>query len=140
LEVMNSETGTESYEIGANARRHITVYPGNTVVMKPQVKKIVTLFGRLVDANGNPIGATQIKNHVGLTRTENDGRFVIDVDKNNPDLGIATPDDSVCEVRLDIESNRGALWLGDISCDKGDFVWQEAKGTQERDDEKDIRS
>ena len=109
---MNSETGTESYEIGANARRHITVYPGNTVVMKPQVKKIVTLFGRLVDANGNPIGATQIKNHVGLTRTENDGRFVI----------------------------RGALWLGDISCDKGDFVWQEAKGTQERDDEKDIRS
>lgn len=50
---MNSETGTESYEIGANARRHITVYPGNTVVMKPQVKKIVTLFGRrIVDANG----------------------------------------------------------------------------------------
>lgn len=39
LEVMNSETGTESYDIGANARRHITVYPGNTVVMKPQVKK-----------------------------------------------------------------------------------------------------
>ncbi len=60
-EVMNSETGTESYEIGANARRHITVYPGNTVVMKPQVKKIVTLFGRLVDANGAPIGAMQIK-------------------------------------------------------------------------------
>ena len=140
LEVMNSETGTESYEIGANARRHITVYPGNTVVMKPQVKKIVTLFGRLVDANGAPVGAMQIKNHVGLTRTENDGRFVIDVDKNNPVLSIATPDDSVCEVRLDIESNRGALWLGDISCDKGDFVWQEAKGTQERDDEKDIRS
>lgn len=98
-EVMNSETGTESYEIGANARRHITVYPGNTVVMKPQVKKIVTLFGRLVDANGAPIGAMQIKNHVGLTRTENDGRFVIDVDKNNPVLSIATPDDSVCEVR-----------------------------------------
>ncbi|MDU6454580.1 MAG: CS1-pili formation C-terminal domain-containing protein, partial [Enterobacter hormaechei] len=102
LEVMNSETGTESYEIGANARRHITVYPGNTVVMKPQVKKIVTLFGRLVDANGAPVGAMQIKNHVGLTRTENDGRFVIDVDKNNPVLSIATPDDSVCEVRLDI--------------------------------------
>ena len=140
LEVMNSETGTESYDIGANARRHITVYPGNTVVMKPQVKKIVTLFGRLVDANGNPVSATQIKNHVGLTRTENDGRFVIDVDKNNPVLSIATPDDSVCEVRLDIASNRGALWLGDISCDKGDFVWQEAKGTRERDDEKDIRS
>ncbi|MDP4409631.1 CS1-pili formation C-terminal domain-containing protein, partial [Escherichia coli] len=85
------------------------VYPGNTVVMKPQVKKIVTLFGRLVDANGAPVGAMQIKNHVGLTRTENDGRFVIDVDKNNPVLSIATPDDSVCEVRLDIESNRGAL-------------------------------
>ena len=63
-----------------------------------------------------------------------------DLDKNNSVLSIATPDDSVCEVRLDIESNRGALWLGDISCDKGDFVWQEAKGTQERDDEKDIRS
>ena len=61
---------------------------------------------------------------------------MIDVDKNNPVLSIATPDDSVCEVRPDIESNRGALWLGDISCDKGDFVWQEAKGTQERDDEK----
>ena len=61
---------------------------------------------------------------------------MIDVDKNNPVLSIATPDDSVCEVRTDIESNRGALWLGDISCDKGDFVWQEAKGTQERDDEK----
>ena len=95
---------------------------------------------RIVDANGNPVSATQIKNHVGLTRTENDGRFVIDVDKNNPVLSIATPDDSVCEVRLDIASNRGALWLGDISCDKGDFVWQEAKGTRERDDEKDIRS
>ena len=67
---MNSETGTESYEIGANARRHITVYPGNTVVMKPQVKKIVTLFGRLVDANGAPIGAMQIK----TTSADPDGK------------------------------------------------------------------
>jgi hypothetical protein len=140
LEVMNSETGTESYDIGSNARRHITVYPGNTVVMKPNVKKIVTLFGRLVDEHGQPIGATQIKNHVGITRTEQDGRFVIDVDKNNPILSIATPDDSLCELRLDIESNRGALWLGDITCDKGNYVWQETNGMMERDNEKAIRS
>lgn len=135
MEILNNAETLDSYDIPDNARGKISVYPGNVVYLQPQVKKIITVFGRLVNAEGNAISSREIKNKIGLAKTDKDGRFVIDIDRNNPKLNIATADDSVCALTLNITSSEGALWLGDIKCDQENYVWQETDAQGEKKNE-----
>ncbi|MEM6162363.1 CS1-pili formation C-terminal domain-containing protein [Erwinia sp. P6884] len=126
MEILNNADTLDSYDVVDGGRRTVSVYPGNVIYMQPQVKKIVTVFGRLVGQNGQAIANREIKNRFGLAQSGADGRFVIDIDRNHPQLNIATGDDSVCALTLNITSTDGALWLGDVQCDQGSYVWQQS--------------
>lgn len=121
-ELLNNADTMDSYDIADGARRTVSVYPGNVVYIQPNVKKIVTVFGRLINPDGSISKNSQIKNMIGLARSGNDGRFVIDVDMNNPMLSIANTDESICSIKLDITKNNGALWIGDVTCDHQNYA------------------
>ena len=123
---MNNANTMESYEISEGARRTISVYPGNVIYLQPKVKRVVTVFGRLINSDGSVAVNRQLKNKIGIARTGNDGRFVIDVDLNNPQLSIATKDDSLCSLQLNITQSDGAVWIGDVKCDRNNYVWQQS--------------
>lgn len=126
MELMNNANTMESYEISEGARRTVSVYPGNVIYLQPKVKRVVTVFGRLINSDGSVAVNRQLKNKIGIARTGDDGRFVIDVDLNNPQLSIATKDDSLCSLQLNITQSDGAVWIGDVKCDRNNYVWQQS--------------
>lgn len=122
IELMNSADTLDNYEIDDSYKNKVALYPGNVVHLTPKVKKIVTVFGRLVDRYGHSLAKRRIKNSFGLAETESDGRFVIDVDTLKPVLDIETSDNSVCSITLEFKSTQGAQWLGDVKCAADSYV------------------
>ena len=122
IELMNSADTLDNYEIDDSYKNKVALYPGNVVHLTPRVKKIVTVFGRLVDKYGHSLAKRRIKNSFGLAETESDGRFVIDVDTLKPVLDIETSDNSVCSITLEFKSTQGAQWLGDVKCTADSYV------------------
>ncbi|WP_082502290.1 MULTISPECIES: CS1-pili formation C-terminal domain-containing protein [unclassified Erwinia] len=116
LSLMNSAEDLDSYEVSSGAKNSVTLYPGNVVYLQPQVRKIVTVFGRLLDGQGQPLANRKIKNRFGLAESGSDGRFVIDVDTQHPVLNIETSDQSQCAIDLQIKPKTGAQWIGDVHC------------------------
>lgn len=115
----NSKDTKDSFEI-IESKKEVTLYPGNiyTYDVRNSIKELITVFGVLVQENGEVIGNTRLDNHIGSTITDAQGEFVIDVDKKFPIVTARTAAGNICEADLDIVSNRGATWLGNIVCNE----------------------
>lgn len=50
--------------------------------MKPEIKQMVTVSGRIRAEDGTLLAHAHINNHIGRTRTDGNGEFVMDIDKN----------------------------------------------------------
>ncbi len=50
-------------------------YPGNIALYQPEVRQLVTVFGRLKLPNGEYIKYASIRNHIGRTKTDQNGEF-----------------------------------------------------------------
>ena len=59
-------------------------------VIEPEVKQMVTVSGRIRAEDGTLLANARINNHIGRTRTDENGEFVMDVDKNIPPSILAT--------------------------------------------------
>ncbi len=57
---------------------------GNVAVIEPEVKQMVTVSGRIRAEDGTLLANARINNHIGRTRTDENGEFVMDVDKKYP--------------------------------------------------------
>lgn len=116
VELMNNKNSAESFDITTKRKSSLTLYPGNVAVIEPQIKQMVTVFGRIKAEDGTLLANANINNHIGRTRTDEKGEFVMDVDKKFPVIDFSYRQDQTCEVALDLSKAQGAVWVGDVVC------------------------
>ncbi|MEH0884486.1 TcfC E-set like domain-containing protein [Enterobacter sp. UNJFSC 003] len=116
LEIMNDRNSEDSFDIVSGRKQSLNLYPGNVGVVAPEVKSMVTVFGRVRYPNGQLAANTDIHNHIGKTRTDAKGEFAIDIDKTFPAITLVSANGNICEADLDLEKARGAAWVGDVQC------------------------
>ena len=92
------------------------LYPGNVAVIEPEVKQMVPVSGRIRAEDGTLLANARINNHIGRTRTDENGEFVMDVDKKYPTIDFSYGGNKTCEVALELSQARGAVWVGDVVC------------------------
>ena len=90
MELQNSKNSLDSYDIVSGRKSRLTLYPGNVAVIEPEVKQMVTVSGRIRAEDGTLLANARINNHIGRTRTDENGEFVMDVDKKYPTIDFAT--------------------------------------------------
>ncbi|MBP6116038.1 MAG: CS1-pili formation C-terminal domain-containing protein [Neisseriaceae bacterium] len=118
VELMNDKNSMDSVNIVKGKTQNVTLYPGNVAVYRPEVKQLVTVFGRLTTEQGEALANAQIKNHIGKTVTDSSGAFSMDVDKRYPTISLVD-DSQQCDVELDLAKAQGVLWVGDLDCGVG---------------------
>lgn len=116
VELQNSKNSLDSYDIVSGRKSHLTLYPGNVAVIEPEVKQMVTVSGRIRAEDGTLMANARINNHIGRTRTDVNGEFVMDVDKKYPTIDFNYGGNKTCEVALELSNARGAVWVGDVVC------------------------
>ncbi len=65
------------------------------------VSRTVTVIGRVVDAQGQPLRGAQVHNHVGRSVAEADGFFTLEMSANKPEVEIRHPGIEQCRFTLD---------------------------------------
>src|SRR5699024_11954560 len=88
VELQNSKNSLDSYDIVSGRKSHLTLYPGNDAVIEPEVKQMVTVSGRIRAEDGTLLANARINNHIGRTRTDENGEFDMYVDKKYPTIDI----------------------------------------------------
>ncbi len=116
VELMNDKNSMDSFDIVKGRTQNVTLYPGNVAVYKPEVKQLVTVFGRMTNGKGQAIANAAVRNHIGKTVTDAKGAFSMDVDKRFPGVSLTTEDHETCDVDLDLKQARGVKWVGEVSC------------------------
>jgi Mat/Ecp fimbriae outer membrane usher protein len=84
------------------------------------VRKIVTLAGRLQDADGRPLAGAAVINHAGRTMSDSDGFFSVDVSASQPELEIKLNGQRQCLFKLAANPPAKAQdvqFVGDIRCE-----------------------
>lgn len=114
LNIRSSELSDSSYQITDNGSRNITLYPGNVVAIKPSIKQMVTVFGRLVDESGKPLKHAKINNHIGITTSDQNGNFAVDVDKRHPRVTVKLENDKKFDMVMNLSSDNATKWLGTV--------------------------
>ncbi|HFZ1321495.1 TPA: CS1-pili formation C-terminal domain-containing protein [Klebsiella aerogenes] len=130
VELQNSKNSLDSYDIVSGRKSHLTLYPGNVAVIEPEVKQMVTVSGRIRAEDGTLLANARINNHIGRTRTDENGEFVMDVDKKYPTIDFSYGGNKTCEVALELSQARGAVWVGDVVC-SGLSSWAAVQQTGE---------
>lgn len=116
IELMNDKTSVDSVSIAEGRKSRVVLYPGNVALLQPEVKQMVTIFGRVYYPNGELAANANIHNHIGKTKTDAKGEFSLDVDKRYPVLTLIEANGDICESTLELDHARGAAWLGDVRC------------------------
>jgi len=116
MEIMNDKNSEDSFDIVSGRKHTVTLYPGNVGVVEPEVKSMVTVFGRIRYPNGQVASNADIHNHIGKTRTDAKGEFAMDIDKKFPVITLVSASGALCEADLDLDKARGAAWVGDVKC------------------------
>lgn len=84
------------------------------------VRKIVTLAGRLQNAAGRPLAGAAVINHAGRTISDSDGFFTVDVSASQPELEIKLNGQRQCLFKLAANPPAQAQdvqFVGDIRCE-----------------------
>lgn len=117
VELLNDKNSEDSFDIASGRVKNVVLYPGNVAVHQPELKQMVTVFGRMKSPDGTLLASAQVRNHIGRTQTDTQWQFAMDVDKRYPVISLQQDDKQICEAELDLSSARGVLWVGDVICD-----------------------
>lgn len=84
-----------------------------------RVMKTVTLMGRLVNRDGEPLGGARVVNHAGRTVTGADGMFTLELHEKNPVVNIEHHSGLECEIRLDpqVQKRDELIFAGNVLCE-----------------------
>lgn len=117
IQLMNDGKSKDSFDIVSGRNKAVTLYPGNIALYQPEVRQLVTVFGRLKSPDGEYIKYASIRNHIGRTKTDQNGEFSMDVDVRYPVISLLQDDQqTICEADLNLQGARGALWVGEVTC------------------------
>lgn len=118
IQLMNDGKSKDSFDIVSGRNKSVTLYPGNIAFYQPEVRQLVTVFGRLKSPDGEYIKYASIRNHIGRTKTDKNGEFSMDVDVRYPVISLLQEDEkTICEADLNLQGARGALWVGEVTCE-----------------------
>lgn len=94
----------------------VGLYPGNVTRLTWPVRRLVAMFGRLTFANGQPVGAAQVRTEGGIGQTDNSGYFQIEAG-DGAELTALLPDGRSCKIQPP-RSSRGEQFvkLGTLIC------------------------
>ncbi len=89
-----------------------------------RVMKIVTVMGRLVDKQGNPLAGAKVINHAGRTVTASDGMFTLELHKKNPVVSIEHASGVQCEIHMrpDEQKRDEIIFAGNVTCEGRELV------------------
>lgn len=101
----------------ARARYHLN--RGGVAYQRVRVMKTLTLFGRLLDAQGQALKGYHVLNHASRGVTEVDGFFSMELSVSEPTLEVVRGDKVVCQFVLDLATlpkEDDVLMAGDLRC------------------------
>lgn len=116
VELRNDKNSLDSVSIGQGRHNSVVLYPGNVAKIKPEIKQMVTIFGRIRYPNGDIASNTPLNNHIGKTITDINGEFSLDIDKKYPVITLIKDNGDLCESELSLHDKKGVAWLGEVSC------------------------
>lgn len=116
IELTNAKNAMDSVNIINGRKNSAVLYPGNIAIIAPSIQQTVTVFGRLHDATGQVIARQEIRSEMSKAQSDEHGEFSIDVDKRHPRLSVHFKNGTQCETTVNIKQARGAVWLGDLTC------------------------
>ncbi|MGL4545393.1 MAG: CS1-pili formation C-terminal domain-containing protein, partial [Plesiomonas sp.] len=112
VEVSDNESGEVTFDT-TEATKQVTLSPGNVTSFKPNFKQLITVFGRLSNAKGEPMAGINLRNHIGTARTNADGSFSIDIDVAHPEI-LADNGKQDFEIDIKLQNPKATLLLGDV--------------------------
>ncbi|WP_095058641.1 CS1-pili formation C-terminal domain-containing protein [Pseudomonas sp. Irchel s3f7] len=92
---------------------------GGIEYRKVTVMKTLTVLGRLVDGQGQPLKGHHVINHASRGVTEVDGFFSMEMHAGTPTLEVRQGNQLLCQFRLDADRHRSennVLMIGDLRC------------------------
>ncbi|MGB3122361.1 MAG: CS1-pili formation C-terminal domain-containing protein [Pseudomonas sp.] len=101
------------------ARSPYHLNKGGVEYRKVSVMKTVTVLGRLLDAQGNPLKGHHVINHASRGVSEVDGFFSMEMNAGSPTLEVRFANQLLCQFRLDPSQARqesDVLLIGDLRC------------------------
>lgn len=99
-----------------NDTKQATVYPGNAVALSWEITQIDVVFGRILDAEGNPVRQALIHGVEGLAVTDDYGNFQAEMSPQTSELQVETVT-STCDLVVPAYTTRSGIGLlGDFSC------------------------
>ncbi|MDH5737649.1 MAG: CS1-pili formation C-terminal domain-containing protein [Gammaproteobacteria bacterium] len=97
-------------------QKSATLYPGNVVTMKWEAKKIIVIFGQLIDINDQPVTNAIIKGVFGLAITDEFGMFQAEIDTQAKTFTARNRQFSCSFEIPDIDSSKEVVLLDEIRC------------------------
>lgn len=101
----------------ARTRYHLN--KGGVDYRKIRVMKTLTVLGRLVNEQGQPLKGHHVINHASRGVTEVDGFFSMEMNAGSPTLEVRHDNRLLCQFRLDASRHRSennVLMIGDLRC------------------------
>ncbi|CAI8797663.1 Mat/Ecp fimbriae outer membrane usher protein [Pseudomonas sp. IT-196MI5] len=101
----------------ARTRYHLN--KGGVEYRKVRVMKTLTVLGRLVDSQGQPLKGHHVINHASRGVTEVDGFFSMEMNAGSPTLEVRQGNQLLCQFRLEADRHRSennVLMIGDLRC------------------------
>lgn len=98
---------------------------GGVGYRKLRVMRTVTVLGRLLDREGQPMSGAQVVNHASRSVSENGGHFAVEMSESTPTLEVRRGGEALCLLELDLgslEREGDVLLAGDVSCGKGSMA------------------
>ncbi|VVO00057.1 CS1-pili formation C-terminal domain-containing protein [Pseudomonas fluorescens] len=101
----------------ARTRYHLN--KGGVDYRKITISKTLTVLGRLLDPQGQPLKGHHIINHASRGVSEVDGFFSMEMNAGSPTLEVRSGSQLLCQFRLDPSRQRvenNVLMIGDLRC------------------------
>lgn len=86
-----------------------------------RVVRTVTVLGRLLDAQGQPLAGAMVINHASRSVSEAGGHFAVQLSESTPTLEVRHGGQPLCSVSLDLAAHPredDVLLVGDLPCKK----------------------
>jgi hypothetical protein len=94
--------------------RQVTLYPGNVEALRWKAQSYFTVFGQAIGAKGSPIANARVRSGRGMSETDSNGYFQLDVTRND---SITVGESARCKTQLaNLAIKNDYAALGKVLC------------------------
>ncbi|MGP9800814.1 CS1-pili formation C-terminal domain-containing protein [Rheinheimera sp. NSM] len=123
------KAGTVQFDFADNEAHALAIQPamssyhlnrGGVAYRQIRVMKTVTVLGRLLGSDGQPLSGHQVINHASRSVTEASGFFAVEMSESSPTLDVQHKGRPLCALTLNPAQHQrenDTLLVGDLQCD-----------------------